>query len=297
MTKFSKNKSIIIEGSSQSLAKWVLTLAAIGFCMSFSLPADAAALFGGGTRHVDSQYDSDRGFTPANYRGDRRSRSTESALAGAFGTSRNGGQIQSVSFSGSLQMPLCECRGCRRSSSYGMRTHPIYGDRRFHAGVDYAAPTGTPVYASADGVIAYAGMCGSMTSGYGKFIAIDHGARPSRSGVVMASARRGSYGTCSRAVSSGTSTNYGHLSRIVVNAGQRVRAGQLIGYVGSTGGSTGPHLHYEVRVNGRPTNPESSSGISRTYLASSCPQPGNERTRPRILEAKNKWENNSTTFL
>ena len=94
-----------------------------------------------------------------------------------------------------------------------------------HSGVDLAAPQGTPVQATADGVVTSAGWRG----GYGILISLGHG--------------------------SGVQTRYAHLSAIAVQPGTRVRAGQVIGYVGSTGNSTGPHLHYEVRVNGRAINP------------------------------------------
>jgi murein DD-endopeptidase MepM/ murein hydrolase activator NlpD len=111
------------------------------------------------------------------------------------------------------------------TSRFGLRTHPLFGRRHFHTGVDIAAPRGTPVRAAMDGTVLYAGWYG----GYGKLVVVDHG--------------------------QGLSTLYGHLSVISVNAGSRVTRGQVIGRVGSTGYSTGPHLHYEVRRNGRPVDP------------------------------------------
>lgn len=111
------------------------------------------------------------------------------------------------------------------TSRFGLRRHPIFGDLRAHRGVDLAAPVGTPVYASAAGTIGSAGWSG----GYGLLVAIDH--------------------------SGGMETRYGHLSRIAVSGGQYVTAGSLIGYVGTTGDSTGPHLHYEVRINGQAVDP------------------------------------------
>lgn len=111
------------------------------------------------------------------------------------------------------------------SSGFGSRWHPVYGGARFHAGVDMTAPYGTPVVATAPGIIATAGSCG----GYGLCVAIDHGG--------------------------GVATVYGHLSRVDVAPGAPVGRGQPVGLVGSTGVSTGPHLHYEVRRNGQPLNP------------------------------------------
>lgn len=119
-------------------------------------------------------------------------------------------------------MPL---RDARLTSGFGMRTHPVLGGRRSHKGIDLAAPTGTPIYATADGIVDRA----EWFSSYGLFIEIDHGAE--------------------------LETRYAHMSRLAVAEGQRVSKGDLIGYVGSTGRSTGPHLHYEVRVSGVAVNP------------------------------------------
>ncbi|MCZ8326209.1 MAG: M23 family metallopeptidase [Sphingomonadaceae bacterium] len=120
------------------------------------------------------------------------------------------------------RMPL---DGASLSSGFGMRTHPVLGGRRAHKGIDLSAPTGTPIYASADGVVTRA----DWFSSYGLFISLDHGAT--------------------------LETRYGHLSRLNVAEGQPVKKGDLIGYVGSTGRSTGPHLHYEVRIAGMAVNP------------------------------------------
>ena len=111
------------------------------------------------------------------------------------------------------------------TSAYGMRVHPVLGRRKRHKGIDLAAPTGTPVYATADGAIARA----DRSRTYGLVIYIDHGAD--------------------------LETRYAHLSKLLVADGQDVKKGDLIGYVGSTGRSTGPHLHYEVRVEGVAVNP------------------------------------------
>ncbi|WP_370190048.1 M23 family metallopeptidase [Qipengyuania sp.] len=120
------------------------------------------------------------------------------------------------------RMPLDDTR---LTSDYGMRTHPVLGGRRSHKGVDLAAPVGTPIYATADGYVSKA----EWFSSYGKFVSIEHGAR--------------------------LQTRFAHMSDIAVEAGTRVKKGDIIGYVGSTGRSTGPHLHYEVRIDGQAVNP------------------------------------------
>ncbi len=114
------------------------------------------------------------------------------------------------------------------SSGFGLRIHPITKDRRPHAGVDYPAPVGTPVLATRGGVVAFQGVAG----GYGRLIRLTHG--------------------------SGFETRYAHLQKWSpgLHVGVTVRAGQIIGYVGESGKATGPHLHYEVRLFGRPLNPD-----------------------------------------
>jgi murein DD-endopeptidase MepM/ murein hydrolase activator NlpD len=118
-----------------------------------------------------------------------------------------------------------EARVGRITSGFGQRRDPFHGSRRGHAGLDIAAPHGTPVFATADGVVTRANRWGS----YGLIVVIDH--------------------------PSGHETRFAHLSAIKVREGSHVRRGQLIGNIGSTGRSTGPHLHYEVRLNGVPLDP------------------------------------------
>jgi murein DD-endopeptidase MepM/ murein hydrolase activator NlpD len=117
--------------------------------------------------------------------------------------------------------------GARISSGFGPRSHPVLGFTRMHQGIDFAAPTGTPIYAAADGVIVSA----KREGGYGLMVRIRH--------------------------ANSIETRYAHMSRFARNtvAGRRVRQGMVIGAVGSTGLSTGPHLHYEIAVRGRPVNP------------------------------------------
>lgn len=114
----------------------------------------------------------------------------------------------------------------RMASGYGYRMDPFYHTATFHAGMDFTCDIGTPVYATGDGVVQKSTNDGW---GYGNHVILNHGF--------------------------GYTTLYGHLSRIAVKPGMRVKRGQVIGYVGSTGRSTGPHLHYEVRKNGNPLNP------------------------------------------
>jgi murein DD-endopeptidase MepM/ murein hydrolase activator NlpD len=120
------------------------------------------------------------------------------------------------------RMPL---NNAALTSGFGMRTHPVLGVRRGHKGIDLAAPTGTPIYATADGIVSKA----QRFSSYGLYVSIEHGAQ--------------------------LQTRFAHMSRIAVANGERVKKGDIIGYVGSTGRSTGPHLHYEVRVAGKAVNP------------------------------------------
>jgi murein DD-endopeptidase MepM/ murein hydrolase activator NlpD len=116
--------------------------------------------------------------------------------------------------------------GAKLSSRFGFRIHPILGFNAMHQGTDFAAPVGTPIMASGNGIVEYAGWKG----GYGKFITIRH--------------------------NSEYKTNYAHLSDYAkgMRKGTKVQQGQIIGYVGSTGSSTGPHLHYEIEVNGKKVN-------------------------------------------
>jgi murein DD-endopeptidase MepM/ murein hydrolase activator NlpD len=122
------------------------------------------------------------------------------------------------------------------TSPYGMRRHPILGYVRMHAGIDFGAAYGSPIYAVGEGTVTYAGRHG----GHGNYVRINHGG--------------------------GIGTGYGHMSRIAVRNGAHVRAGQVIGYVGSTGLSTGPHLHFEAYRNGKTVNPTSISFVSRPQI-------------------------------
>jgi murein DD-endopeptidase MepM/ murein hydrolase activator NlpD len=131
------------------------------------------------------------------------------------------------------------------TSSFGMRFHPILGFSRMHQGMDFGAPMGAPIVAATDGTVTFAGWHG----GHGNYVRLNH--------------------------SGGIETGYAHMSRIIAHPGEHVRQGQLIGYVGSTGLSTGPHLHYEVFRNGAAINPASMKFTTVQQLA------GNALTRFR----------------
>ncbi len=117
--------------------------------------------------------------------------------------------------------------GARLSSGFGMRKHPVLGYNKMHKGMDFAAPTGTPIYAAGDGVVEHAGRKG----GYGNYVRIRHNSK--------------------------LKTAYAHMHRIKAKLGGRVKQGEVIGYVGTTGRSTGPHLHYEVMVHNGQVDPRS----------------------------------------
>jgi len=139
------------------------------------------------------------------------------------------GSFQSFASSFNPSKPAIPSRaplaGLRLTSDFGMRFHPILGRMRNHEGVDLGAPTGTAVYATADGMVEKAEWFG----GYGLCVQLEHGGS--------------------------LETRYGHMSRLNVAPGQVVHKGDIIGFVGTTGRSTGPHLHYEVRVGGVAVNP------------------------------------------
>ena len=123
--------------------------------------------------------------------------------------------------SGKWQWPV----GGPKTSNYGMRKHPVTGEHKLHSGMDIGAATGTPVHTVNAGRVSFAGWNG----GYGNYVVVDHG--------------------------NGMQTAYAHLSKIDVQAGQSVGARHILGKVGSTGMSTGPHLHFEVKKNGNFVDP------------------------------------------
>lgn len=135
-------------------------------------------------------------------------------------------KADAISSPGAISVPSSKpVQTATYTSGYGVRSDPFRGSAAMHAGIDLAAPMGTPVYATADGVVDRAEWSG----GYGNMVEIDHG--------------------------KGLQTRFGHLSRILVRSGDRVVRGQEIALMGSTGRSTGSHLHYEVRIDGHAVNP------------------------------------------
>lgn len=143
------------------------------------------------------------------------------AAAASQGGGGGGGATTWVQGTGQLAAPV----NAPITSDFGWRIHPIYGTSRLHAGTDFGVDEGTPVHAADGGVVVEAGWI----SGYGYTVIIDHG--------------------------NGMSTLYAHNSDVAVSPGQTVSKGQVVSYSGNTGGSTGPHLHFEVRINGEPTDP------------------------------------------
>jgi len=158
---------------------------------------------------------------------DAAARARQPASNGSSGSGAGGSALDgSASFSapassGQMQQPV----NAEAGSPFGYRIHPIFHTSRLHTGIDFGAPSGTPIFAADSGVVVSAGTRG----GYGNATVVDHGG--------------------------GTATLYAHQSRLGVTAGQQVTRGEVIGYVGSTGYSTGPHLHFEVRINGTPVDP------------------------------------------
>ncbi len=124
-------------------------------------------------------------------------------------------------------MPVSNKDLKRTASGWGFRIHPIYKIRRFHYGMDFTAPVGTEIYATGDGVVK---DVQSSRGGFGRWVVIDHGY--------------------------GYETLYGHMNEFNVRKGQKVKRGSVIGYVGSSGTSSGPHIHYEVHRNGKAVNPQ-----------------------------------------
>jgi murein DD-endopeptidase MepM/ murein hydrolase activator NlpD len=137
----------------------------------------------------------------------------------------------------------------RITSSFGMRYHPILHFARMHAGIDFGAAWGSPIVAAADGQVVAAGW----TGGYGRQVQVAHG-----SGIV---------------------TTYSHMSSIAASPGEPVRQGEVIGYVGSSGLATGPHLHFEVRVNGHPVNPMTVQLQQRSTVSGAERQAFNARLK------------------
>ena len=166
-----------------------------------------------------------------------------------------------------MKTPL---NGARLSSGFGNRKHPILGFTKMHKGVDFAAPLGTPIFAAGDGIIEYSGWNGF----FGKYIRIKH---------------NGTFKTA-----------YAHLSKIYKKRGTRIKQGDIIGTLGSTGRSTGPHLHYEILVHGKQVNPlriklPSGKHIPRNELENFYKK--QEIINNKIFAMRNKTKNNELAYL
>jgi murein DD-endopeptidase MepM/ murein hydrolase activator NlpD len=203
-----------------------------------SLASEVTALYGlrqnrlaksAATSAVPIQVDSDATFTDAAYTQsfDQLSQLRTTALSGQLSRAFELGINPAVTSNwvNLLNAPSLWPVVGRITSSFGERLDPFNGEGAFHAGIDIGTTFGAPVRAAADGVV----MVASQENGYGREIEIDHG--------------------------NGIETVYGHLSGFAVTAGEQVKRGEVIGYVGSSGRSTGPHLHYEVRIRNTPVNP------------------------------------------
>ena len=166
-----------------------------------------------------------------------------------------------------MKTPL---NGARLSSGFGNRKHPILGFTKMHRGVDFAAPIGTPIFAAGDGIIEYSGWNGA----YGKYIRIKH--------------------------NSTFKTAYAHLSKIYKKRGMRIKQGDIIGALGNTGRSTGPHLHYEILLGGRQVNPlriklPSGKHVPKNEMANFREQ--KEIINSKIFAMQNNIKNKELAFL
>lgn len=187
--------------------------------------------------------DSDSGFSDAAYTEsfDQFSSLETTALSGQLSHAFKSGILSTVAsnWANLMNAPSLWPVIGRITSSFGEREDPFNGEGAFHSGIDIATSYGDPVRAAADGVVLKA----SFGNGYGREIMIDHG--------------------------NGIQTLYGHLSGFAVTEGEQVKRGQVIGYVGTSGHSTGPHLHYEVRIHDTPVNPHKYLRDTMNQLASS----------------------------
>ncbi|MEH6756418.1 MAG: M23 family metallopeptidase [Parasphingorhabdus sp.] len=203
-----------VVGLFQSVVKKVTTVAIFGSAMIFSSTAMAAAADDAGLP-VDALKNAASG--PDNILGE-----ADPAFRLLFNSWSGQGKAAPVKLTIPSRKPV---ENFKLTSSYGFRSDPFQGRRARHKGLDMAGPIGTPIYATADGIVGRS----QWVNGYGNYIEINHGNE--------------------------IQTRYGHMSRLNVAANTRVKSGDLIGFMGSTGRSTGSHLHYEVRIAGEAVNP------------------------------------------
>lgn len=204
-----------------------------------SLASEVSLLYGLKSEPLLNQQEEQFGAEQLQVSFDQLSALRRSALTGAatIGITMGTRGVTTADWLRLVQMPSLWPVEGRITGAFGERIDPFNGEGAFHRGVDISSPYGNPIRAPADGVIIFA----APYSGYGRLVAIDHG-----HGVV---------------------TRYGHMSSFAVVEGQRVERGQTIGYVGDSGRSTGPHLHYEVWVHNTPVNPYKYLRIARTVWA------------------------------
>lgn len=214
-----------------------------------SLASEVTALYGlkrnrkNAVNAVPVPDESDAGFSDAAYTQsfDQLSSLETTALSGQLSRTFQSGILSTMgsNWANLMNAPSLWPVVGRITSSFGEREDPFNGEGAFHTGIDIATSYGDPVRAAADGVVLKA----AFGNGYGREIVVDHG--------------------------SGIQTLYGHLSGFAVTAGEQVKRGQVIGYVGTSGHSTGPHLHYEVRIRDTPVNPHKYLRETMNQLASS----------------------------
>lgn len=203
-----------VVGLFHSVVKKVTTVAIFGLAMTFSSTAMAAGAADAGLP-VDALKSSSPGSE--NILGE-----ADPAFRLLFNSWSGQGKEAPVKLTIPSRKPV---ENFKLTSSYGFRSDPFQGRRARHKGLDMAGPIGTPIYATADGIVGRS----QWVNGYGNYIEINHGNE--------------------------IQTRYGHMSRLNVKANTRVKSGDLIGFMGSTGRSTGSHLHYEVRIAGEAVNP------------------------------------------
>lgn len=195
-------------------AKAALAVVTLGICTA-AMPAHAAATF-----------DSDDDPYSDNIAAAHPAQAADTTFANLFSSWKQMDDMGALTPRSAVYVPVGRpVDNLELTSNFGVRTDPFNGHARMHKGIDIPGPVGTPIYATADGIVSKS----EWMNGYGNLVEISHG--------------------------NDTETRYGHLSKLLVQPNERVYRGQLIGLMGSTGRSTGSHLHYEIRIAGEAINP------------------------------------------